>query len=83
MAHPLGHLAGSADGRARRTVGAWQHAWDSLHLFSPAAFSSLPGRLMPVRIGAGHTRTGAGRPARDTAREISARLANGTPQPRG
>ncbi|WP_405863864.1 ArsO family NAD(P)H-dependent flavin-containing monooxygenase [Streptomyces sp. NBC_00005] len=27
--------------------GAWQHTWDSLHLFSPAAFSSLPGRLMP------------------------------------
>lgn len=26
--------------------GAWQHTWDSLHLFSPAAFSSLPGRLM-------------------------------------
>lgn len=31
--------------------GAWQHAWDSLHLFSPAAFSSLPGRPMPVQIG--------------------------------
>ncbi|MER6616623.1 ArsO family NAD(P)H-dependent flavin-containing monooxygenase [Streptomyces xantholiticus] len=27
--------------------GAWQHTWDSLHLFSPAAYSSLPGRLMP------------------------------------
>lgn len=27
--------------------GAWQHAWDSLRLFSPAAYSSLPGRLMP------------------------------------
>jgi putative flavoprotein involved in K+ transport len=26
--------------------GAWQHAWDSLRLFSPARFSSLPGRLM-------------------------------------
>lgn len=23
--------------------GAWQHTWDSLRLFSPAAFSSLPG----------------------------------------
>lgn len=23
--------------------GAWQHLWDFLHLFSPAAFSSLPG----------------------------------------
>lgn len=31
--------------------GAWQHAWDSLHLFSPAAFSSLPGRPMPVQVG--------------------------------
>ncbi|WP_282703104.1 ArsO family NAD(P)H-dependent flavin-containing monooxygenase [Streptomyces sp. CC219B] len=31
--------------------GAWQHAWDSLRLFSPAAFSSLPGRPMPVQTG--------------------------------
>ncbi|WP_406406528.1 ArsO family NAD(P)H-dependent flavin-containing monooxygenase [Streptomyces sp. NBC_01643] len=31
--------------------GAWQHAWDSLHLFSPAAYSSLPGRPMPVQTG--------------------------------
>ncbi|WKX11157.1 ArsO family NAD(P)H-dependent flavin-containing monooxygenase [Streptomyces sp. NL15-2K] len=31
--------------------GAWQHAWDSLHLFSPAAYSSLPGRPMPVQAG--------------------------------
>ncbi|MET8326221.1 ArsO family NAD(P)H-dependent flavin-containing monooxygenase [Streptomyces sp. NPDC005181] len=31
--------------------GAWQHTWDSLHLFSPAAFSSLPGRLMPAQLG--------------------------------
>ena len=28
--------------------GAWQHTWPSLHLFSPAAMSSLPGRLMPT-----------------------------------
>jgi len=28
--------------------GAWQHAWDSLRLFSPANYSSLPGRLMPA-----------------------------------
>ncbi|MEV8390162.1 MULTISPECIES: ArsO family NAD(P)H-dependent flavin-containing monooxygenase [unclassified Streptomyces] len=34
-----------------RACGAWQHAWDSLHLFSPAAYSSLPGRLMPVQAG--------------------------------
>lgn len=26
--------------------GAWQHTWDSLHLFSPAAYSSLPGRQL-------------------------------------
>ncbi|WP_432044050.1 ArsO family NAD(P)H-dependent flavin-containing monooxygenase [Streptomyces cadmiisoli] len=31
--------------------GAWQHTWDSLRLFSPAAYSSLPGRLMPVQSG--------------------------------
>ncbi|MER6184255.1 ArsO family NAD(P)H-dependent flavin-containing monooxygenase [Streptomyces sp. NPDC001652] len=31
--------------------GAWQHTWDSLHLFSPAAFSSLPGRFMPPQAG--------------------------------
>lgn len=27
--------------------GAWRHGWDSLRLFSPAGYSSLPGRLMP------------------------------------
>jgi putative flavoprotein involved in K+ transport len=27
--------------------GAWQHGWDSLHLFSPAKWSSLPGWPMP------------------------------------
>ncbi len=32
----------------RRPGGAWQHAWDSLHLFSPAAWSSLPGWPMPA-----------------------------------
>lgn len=31
--------------------GAWQHARDSLRLFSPAAYSSLPGRLMPPQTG--------------------------------
>ncbi|MFD5492612.1 ArsO family NAD(P)H-dependent flavin-containing monooxygenase [Streptomyces sp. NPDC127091] len=31
--------------------GAWQHMWDSLHLFSPADYSSLPGRLMPTQPG--------------------------------
>lgn len=28
--------------------GAWQHAWDSLRLFSPAQWSSLPGWPMPA-----------------------------------
>ncbi|HVI47050.1 MAG TPA: ArsO family NAD(P)H-dependent flavin-containing monooxygenase [Chitinophaga sp.] len=27
--------------------GSWQHAWDSLSLFSPAQWSSLPGVIMP------------------------------------
>ncbi|MCG7371648.1 ArsO family NAD(P)H-dependent flavin-containing monooxygenase [Pseudomonas luteola] len=27
--------------------GAWQHGWDSLHLFSPASSSSIPGWPMP------------------------------------
>ncbi|MFZ3498220.1 ArsO family NAD(P)H-dependent flavin-containing monooxygenase [Streptomyces sp. 5.8] len=31
--------------------GAWQHTWDSLRLFSPAAHSSLPGRFMPAQEG--------------------------------
>ncbi|MFI5642256.1 ArsO family NAD(P)H-dependent flavin-containing monooxygenase [Streptomyces goshikiensis] len=31
--------------------GAWQHTWESLRLFSPAQYSSLPGRLMPVQEG--------------------------------
>ncbi|GGT53880.1 monooxygenase [Streptomyces kurssanovii] len=31
--------------------GAWQHTWDSLRLFSPAEYSSLPGRLMPSQQG--------------------------------
>ncbi|MFJ1869425.1 ArsO family NAD(P)H-dependent flavin-containing monooxygenase [Streptomyces sp. NPDC088097] len=31
--------------------GAWQHTWESLHLFSPAQYSSLPGRLMPAQPG--------------------------------
>ena len=33
--------AGEASG------GAWRHTWSSLRLFSPAQWSSLPGRLMP------------------------------------
>lgn len=27
--------------------GAWRHAWESLRLFSPARWSSLPGYIMP------------------------------------
>ena len=37
--------------RPGRAGGAWQHTWDSLRLFSPAAYSSLPGRLMPAQPG--------------------------------
>ena len=33
---------------ADRPGGAWTHAWDSLRLFSPANYSSLPGWLMPA-----------------------------------
>lgn len=39
--------AGAAPG------GSWQHMWDSLRLFSPAGYSSLPGWLMPPTAGAG------------------------------
>ncbi|MBT3155192.1 NAD(P)/FAD-dependent oxidoreductase [Streptomyces sp. CHD11] len=31
--------------------GSWQHMWDSLRLFSPAAYASLSGRLMPTQPG--------------------------------
>lgn len=31
--------------------GAWQRTWESPHLFFPAAFSSLPGWLMPTQAG--------------------------------
>jgi cation diffusion facilitator CzcD-associated flavoprotein CzcO len=31
--------------------GAWLHGWDSLTLFSPAEFSSLPGMMMPKSKG--------------------------------
>ncbi len=34
-----------------RTGGAWLHGWDSLTLFSPAEFSSLPGWFMSESIG--------------------------------
>lgn len=34
--------------------GAWQEAWDSLHLFSPASYSSLAGWPMPPWRGAGN-----------------------------
>ncbi|WP_354644678.1 ArsO family NAD(P)H-dependent flavin-containing monooxygenase [Kitasatospora camelliae] len=42
--------------------GSWQHYWDSLRLFSPAAYSSLPGRPMPHQ--AGQTYPDAGHVAR-------------------
>lgn len=31
--------------------GAWHHAWDSLRLFSPSSWSSLPGWPMPAKPG--------------------------------
>jgi putative flavoprotein involved in K+ transport len=34
--------------------GAWRHGWDSLRLFSPAGYSSLPGWLMPPPAHAGY-----------------------------
>ena len=33
--------------------GAWQAGWDSLRLFSPAEWSSLPGTLLPRHLAAG------------------------------
>lgn len=36
--------------------GAWQHGWESLTLFSPAAYSSLPGWMMPETEGKFPTR---------------------------
>src|SRR5690554_627898 len=35
----------------RQSGGAWNHGWESLTLFSPAQFSSLPGWLMPESQG--------------------------------
>ncbi|ODT19764.1 MAG: pyridine nucleotide-disulfide oxidoreductase [Kaistia sp. SCN 65-12] len=46
--------AGSGSG------GAWVHTWDSLRLFSPAAYSSLPGWPMTATKGSGY-------PSRDEA----------------
>lgn len=34
--------------------GAWQHAWPSLRLFSPAQYSSLPGRMMSIPADGGY-----------------------------
>lgn len=34
--------------------GAWQHYWDTLELFSPAGYSSLPGYRMPPWRGEGN-----------------------------
>jgi cation diffusion facilitator CzcD-associated flavoprotein CzcO len=39
--------------------GAWHQAWDSLHLFSPAEHSSLPGWWMPKSKGGYPTKTEA------------------------
>lgn len=45
--------------------GAWRHAWDSLRLFSPASWSSLPGWPMP--------RSGDNYPSRDQVIDYLAR----------
>ena len=34
-----------------RAAGSWPHYYDSLRLFSPAAFSSMPGRPFPGEPG--------------------------------
>ncbi|MBB3862089.1 thioredoxin reductase [Novosphingobium hassiacum] len=46
--------------------GAWRHGWDSLRLFSPAGYSSLPGWLMPPPDHAGY-------PTRDDVLDYLAR----------
>lgn len=38
--------------------GAWRHGWESLRLFSPAGYSSLPGWLMPPPPHAGYPTRG-------------------------
>ncbi|GAB3500411.1 ArsO family NAD(P)H-dependent flavin-containing monooxygenase [Amycolatopsis cihanbeyliensis] len=38
--------------------GAWRHGWDSLRLFSPARYSSLPGWPMPPYPGGGYPAAG-------------------------
>ncbi|MBT2233482.1 ArsO family NAD(P)H-dependent flavin-containing monooxygenase [Nonomuraea sp. NEAU-A123] len=40
-----------------RPGGAWRHAWPSLSLFSPAQYSSLPGRMMPTPSGGSYPST--------------------------
>lgn len=41
-----------------RPGGAWLHTWASLRLFSPAAYSSLPGWRMPPAAGEGYPDAG-------------------------
>ena len=36
---------------AEKPGGAWNHGWDSLRLFSPSSWSSLPGWPMPPKTG--------------------------------
>src|SRR5690606_28182242 len=40
----------------KQAGGAWQQGWESLTLFSPAAYSSLPGWMMPETEGKFPTR---------------------------
>ncbi|WP_420819207.1 NAD(P)-binding protein [Nonomuraea lactucae] len=61
---------------AEQPGGAWQHAWDSLRLFSPAPYRSLPGRMMPQPAGGGCPRAAhavAYRPPRRMSAETSGR----------
>ena len=48
----------------RRPGGAWRDGWDSLRLFSPAEWSSLPGYLFPRHLG-GRDAEAAEAPHRD------------------
>ena len=52
-AAPTGLTFALLDADATRPGGAWTGGWDSLQLFSPAGFSSLPGWPMPPWTGRG------------------------------
>lgn len=54
--------------------GAWRHGWESLRLFSPAGYSSLPGWLMPPPNHKGY-------PTRDDVLDYIARYEDRYPLP--